>query len=150
MNVNKFYETEVPAKAKAKADYHALTKYNGEVGFLSQTKVELGTLVQLWSLKDGEEDNMMWEKMITVTGIGIIYNSTIVFGKDLFSVTEAHSRFGCSNEAQRTDVVISKHQNEEDRPEDLMSISWKMNVVVKTVALHCDGLYVLKYPKHLS
>ncbi|MED6180759.1 hypothetical protein PIB30_013387 [Stylosanthes scabra] len=82
MNVNKFYETDVPTKAKA--DNHALTKYNGGVGFLSQTKVELGTMVQLWSLKDFEEDNTIWEKMITVTGISIIYNPTIFLGKTFF------------------------------------------------------------------
>ncbi|MED6146562.1 hypothetical protein PIB30_035564 [Stylosanthes scabra] len=43
MNINKFYETEVPVKAKA--DFDALTKYNGGVGFFTQTKVELGTRV---------------------------------------------------------------------------------------------------------
>ncbi|MED6107526.1 hypothetical protein PIB30_014820 [Stylosanthes scabra] len=114
MSVNKFYETNVPSEAKA--DHHVLTNIHGDVGFLTQTKVELGT--------------------------GLMYNPTIVIGEDIFSITEAHARFGCSNASQRTGVIISKHDHDKDRPEDLMSQSWKINVAVKTMILHCDSLFL--------
>ncbi|MED6107177.1 hypothetical protein PIB30_011445 [Stylosanthes scabra] len=87
MNVNEFYEIDVP--------FHVLTNYNGHVGFVTQTRVELG--------------------------IGIMYNPTMILGKDVFSVIETHGRFGCSNDAQRTEVIISKHKQEKDNPENLMS-----------------------------
>ncbi|MED6125616.1 hypothetical protein PIB30_070327 [Stylosanthes scabra] len=140
MNSNKFYETEVPSKAKA--EYNVLTDIQGGVGFLTQTTVDIGTLVQLWRLNSYDEDNMMWEKMITVTGISIMYNPAFVINGDIFSVTEARTKFAYSGGSQRKNVIISKHEHDKDRPEDLMSQTWNINVAVKNVTLHCNSLFL--------
>ncbi|MED6108970.1 hypothetical protein PIB30_029195 [Stylosanthes scabra] len=118
MQVDKFFEADVPDKAKG--DFHALINYNEGVGFVCQTMVEIGSLVQIWQLKSDTEDNLWWEKKITVTGIVPMFNPTMVIGQEIFYVLETHCRYGCSNDAYRTNVMISKHENEKNNPENLI------------------------------
>ncbi|MED6169711.1 hypothetical protein PIB30_023735 [Stylosanthes scabra] len=146
--LNKFFEVDVPEKAKG--DFHALINYNEGVGFVSQTMVGVGAFVMVWQLKSHDEDIIWWEKKITVTGIGLMFNPTMVIGEDMLSVTETHCRYGCSNDAHKTNVIISKHEYEKDNPEHLICRCWKDNVVVKAATLHCDGLYLPNIIDHFE
>ncbi|MED6147648.1 hypothetical protein PIB30_045763 [Stylosanthes scabra] len=99
---------EIQIPANAKSVYHQLIEFNGCIGFMSFRNTGFTRQVTVWNIKNIWSLERSWVETIQVKGLGIPYTPCHFFGKDFISVLEARNGSGSGNDAERTDVVISK------------------------------------------
>ncbi|XLS91416.1 hypothetical protein HN51_067424 [Arachis hypogaea] len=136
-----FHEATIPAEVKS--EYHSLTPFKEGIGLLTYHNVGLSRQILVWEMKQNGEQNLDWAKMIKVTGLGIPYSPSLLVGKDIISVMETRNGSNCSNDTERTDLLITKLRFMEARRVHLTHRFWQEHVNVKTITLHSNGLYMV-------
>ncbi|XLR30565.1 hypothetical protein HN51_050438 [Arachis hypogaea] len=136
-----FFESIIPIDARS--TYHSLTNLHDGVGFIPYRNIGFSREVIVWEIKHDGQDKLNWDKRIRVTGLGIPYNPSMFIGKDIISIMECRSRFGGSNDADRTDLLLSRLKWNGARREHLMHRTWQQNVHVKSMTMHSESLYIV-------
>ncbi|XLR34620.1 hypothetical protein S83_062520 [Arachis hypogaea] len=135
------YEGKIPSHAKSL--YHSLTHYNNGVGLMSYSNIGFTRQVVMWQLSHVDDNELGWHRMLKVSCIAMPYQPTLFLGKDIISVLEYRSSFCGSNDAERTDILVSKLKYMISRRDHILHHSWDENVNIKSYTLHSEGLYMV-------
>ncbi|KAL4322196.1 hypothetical protein AHAS_Ahas14G0186300 [Arachis hypogaea] len=131
---------KTPAKRALNGVKSSTTTINehDEEGQLSTNRT-----VSVWQLSCVGDDVLFWKKMLKISGIGIPFNLTLYVGNDILLVLESRNSYGRANDAEMTDILVSKLKYMTLRRENLLVRTWHEDLSVKTVTLHSEGLYMV-------
>ncbi|RYR19495.1 hypothetical protein Ahy_B03g064278 [Arachis hypogaea] len=136
-----FYEGKVPDKVKSA--YHSFTLFKDGIGFISYKNTDFSREIVVWGINRDSDNKLYWDKMIRISGVGIPYNPTLFVGKDIISVLDSSCYFGSANDSEITEVILSRLKYRGRLWEHLFQHNWHETVYVKTVTMHCQGLYLV-------
>ncbi|MED6226002.1 hypothetical protein PIB30_099119 [Stylosanthes scabra] len=114
------YVVDKDIPERAKSSYHSLTTFNGGVGLMSSQRLGFSNLVEIFQVNRSGSTGSQWQSMIRVNGIGVPFAPIVVVGKDILSVLESRSDRYSVNDAEQTDLTISKHEYQIRRREHLL------------------------------
>ncbi|MED6195778.1 hypothetical protein PIB30_041189 [Stylosanthes scabra] len=125
-----FAEKDIPLRAKTK--FHTLNIIKDE------------TVVDVYQITRTGSSGSRWEKMFRIPHMGVPFTQTMFVGKFLLNVLESRSGPYNSNDAERTDLLIAKHDYEADKSQNLLSKSWGEIMHLRTVFVYCPGIYTVE------
>ncbi|MED6215825.1 hypothetical protein PIB30_001967 [Stylosanthes scabra] len=141
LNQRRFHEVDIPNKAKRA--YHSLTTFNGGVGFISSQKMGFSYFVEIFQVNRSGSTKFDWQSMVRVNGIGVPFTPIAILGKDILSVLESRSGGYSANDAERTDLLISKHEYQLRRREHLLYRTWNQIFSLKSDSALTQFVYSL-------
>ncbi|MED6105945.1 hypothetical protein PIB30_000068 [Stylosanthes scabra] len=133
-------EEKIPQRAKS--TFHTLCIVKDEVAFVSSFYTsQFTTVVDVYQVTLTGSSGSKWGKLFRIPKMSVPFTPTLFAGKYLLNVMESRSGPYNSNDAERTDLLIAKHDYEADRSTNLLSTTWTENVHLRNVSLHSPGIY---------
>ncbi|MED6204011.1 hypothetical protein PIB30_005016 [Stylosanthes scabra] len=143
---DQFYHAEIPIEAPTKNN--ALANFNGGVGFLTYRDVGFQREVVVWNMYREGHDELMWERMFTISDFAIPHTPSLLTGSSIIYVLNCGASSGAANNTERTDVYVCILKHMKGEMYLIYHNYWEDDVQVKSITLHSDGLYLVrKLPK---
>ncbi|MED6127245.1 hypothetical protein PIB30_086190, partial [Stylosanthes scabra] len=109
-----FAEEEIPRRVKS--TFHTLSIVRDEVAFvLSFNPTQLTTAVEEFQVTRAGSSGLSWRKIFRIPAMGVPFTPTMFIGKYLLNVVKSRSGPYNLNDAERTDLLIAKHDYEADK-----------------------------------
>ncbi|MED6127993.1 hypothetical protein PIB30_093355 [Stylosanthes scabra] len=138
-----FAEEEIPRRAKS--TFHTLSIVRDEVAFVSSfNPTQLSTAVEVFQVTRAGSSGLSEHKIFRIPAMGVPFTPTMFIGKYLLNVVESRSGPYNSNDVERTDLLIGKHDYEADKSQNLLSRTWGEMVHIRTVCVHSPGIYTVE------
>ncbi|MED6106263.1 hypothetical protein PIB30_003222 [Stylosanthes scabra] len=136
---------EVDILERVKSRFHTLSIVKDEVAFVSSFyETQFKTVVDVYQVTRNGTFGSSWGKLFRIPHMGVPFTPTMFIGKYMLNVVESRSGPYNANDADRTDLLIAKHDYEADRSTNLLRTSWAEIVHLKTVILHSPGMYTVE------
>ncbi|MED6219211.1 hypothetical protein PIB30_033734, partial [Stylosanthes scabra] len=136
-------QVEIPDRVKS--SFHTLSIIKDEVAFYEG---QITTVVDAYQVTRTESSGSSWGKLFRIPAVSVPFTPTMFMGKYLLNVMESRSGPYNSKDAERTDLLIAKHDYEADRSTTLLSTWWREIVHLRTVTLHSPRMYpIIPEPK---
>ncbi|KAL4381885.1 hypothetical protein AHAS_Ahas04G0178200 [Arachis hypogaea] len=134
---------EAKISEQVKLTYHCVTHFKNGIWFVSYGDIDFTRTLFVWQLSCVGDDVLFWDKMLKISGIVIPFNLTLYVGNDILLVLESRNSHGGANDAEITDILVSKLKYMTLRRKNLLVRTWHEDLSVKTVTLHSKGLYMV-------
>ncbi|MED6140643.1 hypothetical protein PIB30_095229 [Stylosanthes scabra] len=134
-----FAEEVIPNRVKRV--YHSLSIVKDGVALISSNTAGFKSFVNVFQVSRNGWADYTWERLFKTQKMSIPYTPTMFAGKFLITAVEARSGPYFSNDAEMTDLLISKHDCEALKSEHPLHRTWGEISCMKTVTPHSHGFY---------
>ncbi|MED6180036.1 hypothetical protein PIB30_006525 [Stylosanthes scabra] len=126
------------------SQFHSIAKLNKGHAFVAYNDVRFKSQLDVWSIECTEDRKFLWQKLYNIQDFGIPYTPSILHKDEVISVLDTRSTMARSNDDRRTEVVISKINQNGGGKNIIYHNGWQMSVFLKSTTMHCDGLFEVR------
>ncbi|MED6127994.1 hypothetical protein PIB30_093372 [Stylosanthes scabra] len=134
-----FAEKDIPQSAKRM--YHTLSCVKDFVVLISTDTLGFKNAINIFQVTCYDKPDFTFERMFRMPTMALPYTPAMFAGKFLITAVEARSGQYCGNDAERTDLLISKHNCEALTSEHLLHRIWREIMCLKSITPHSHGFY---------